>query len=36
VVGLIDLKANVLVKIEIALTDAEIGGKPRDCGMKIP
>ena len=36
VAGLIDLKARVLVKIEIALTDTEIGEKPRDCGMKTP
>jgi hypothetical protein len=34
--GPIEVKDNMLVKIEIALTDAEIGGKPRDCGMKTP
>jgi len=34
--GPIEVKSNVLVKIEIVLTDAEIGGKPRDCGMKTP
>jgi len=34
--GPIEVKSNVLVKIEIVLTDADIGGKPRDCGMKTP
>ena len=32
--GPIEVNSNVLVKIDIVLTDAEIGGKPRDCGMK--
>jgi formylglycine-generating enzyme required for sulfatase activity len=37
--GPIEVKSNVLVKIEIILTDssdAEMHGKPRDCGMKTP
>ncbi len=34
--GPIEVKSNVLVKIEIALTDATMYGKPRDCGMKTP
>jgi hypothetical protein len=37
--GPIEVKSNVLVKIEIVLTDAndpEMHGKPRDCGMKTP
>jgi hypothetical protein len=34
--GPIEVKSNVLVKIEIALTDATMYGKPRDCGMKNP
>jgi hypothetical protein len=34
--GPIEVKSNVLVKIEIALTDATMYGKPRDCGIKTP
>lgn len=34
--GPIEVRSNVLVKIEIALTDATMYGKPRDCGMKTP
>jgi hypothetical protein len=34
--GPIEVKSTVLVKIQIVLTDAEIGGKPRDCRMKSP
>jgi hypothetical protein len=34
--GPIEVKADALVKIEIALTDATMYGKPRDCGMKTP
>ena len=32
--GPIEVRSNVLVKIEIALTDATMYGKPRDCGTK--
>jgi hypothetical protein len=34
--GPIEIRSNQLVKIEIALTDATMYGKPRDCGMKTP
>jgi hypothetical protein len=34
--GPIEVKDNTLVKIEIALTDETTGGKPRDCGIKVP
>jgi hypothetical protein len=34
--GPIEVRSNELVKIEIALTDATMYGKPRDCGMKTP
>jgi hypothetical protein len=37
--GPIEVNSNVLVKIEMILTDgteAEMHGKPRDCGMKTP
>ena len=34
--GPIEVRSNVLVKIEIALTDATMYGKPRDCGTKTP
>jgi hypothetical protein len=34
--GPIEVRSNELVKIENALTDATMYGKPRDCGMKTP
>jgi hypothetical protein len=34
--GPIEVRSNELVKIEIALTDATMYGKPRDCGTKTP
>jgi hypothetical protein len=34
--GPIVVRSNELVKIEIALTDATMYGKPRDCGTKTP
>jgi len=34
--GPIEVRSNVLMKIEIALTDATMYGKPRDCGTKTP
>jgi hypothetical protein len=34
--GPIEVRSNELVKVEIALTDATMYGKPRDCGMKTP
>lgn len=34
--GPIEVRSNEMVKIEIALTDATMYGKPRDCGTKTP
>jgi hypothetical protein len=34
--GPIEVKSNVLVRIDIVLTDADMYGKPRDCGTKTP
>jgi hypothetical protein len=34
--GPIDVKPEAPVKIEIVLTDADMYGKPRDCGTKTP